>query len=118
MMRSLQLCVSLRPAAPVLLAAVLVLLPVQSYAATIANKDKQAHTLTFIERKAVRIQQIDAGAKLDGVCENGCIVRIGKDENAEFQLAGDEAVSIESGLMYYDGEAMKAARPKAPAAKP
>lgn len=116
-MRSLQLIATFRPAIACSLAFILGCLPVQSYAATIVNKDKQSHTLTFIERKAVRIQQIDAGAKLDGVCDNGCIVRVGKDENAEFQLAGDEAVSIESGLMYYDGEAVKAARPTKPAVK-
>lgn len=100
-----------------MMAAILVLaMPAAPRAATIVNKDKHAHPLTLIERKGVRVQQIEPGAKLDGICVNGCVVRVGKDENAEFQLAGDEMVSIENGVIYFDGlTGSQPARKPAPA---
>ncbi|MFM1816143.1 MAG: hypothetical protein RLZ98_2838 [Pseudomonadota bacterium] len=81
-------------------------------AATVANKDKQEHQLSIQERKGEHKASLKPGGKLENICPNGCVLRVGDNPNAVFQLEGDEVVSIENGLLYYDGQELRAVRKK------
>ncbi len=89
-------------------AAVLIALAVSSgsclAAVSMVNRDDKDHKLTVIE---------DGGAKstdhvlkpsqlLEGVCVNGCVVRLNDSEEDEYQLEAGDKVSIEEGFLYYE----------------
>ncbi len=84
-------------------------------AATLTNADTAQHTITIIEGGARVDRKVASGGTLKQLCTNGCIVRIDSDPGRDFILEGRERVTIENGLLYYDGELP--ARP-GPAAKP
>ena len=86
------------------LALALSLAPIATKAAHITNRDAKAHVLKVIEGSITKDHRLDAGGKLGNVCKNGCIVRIDASAEKDFILEGTERVSIENGLMYYDGE--------------
>ena len=73
-------------------------------AVSMVNRDDKDHKLTVIE---------DGGAKstdhvlkpsqlLEGVCANGCVVRLNDSEEDEYQLEAGDKVSIEEGYLYYE----------------
>ncbi len=90
-------------------------------AVSMVNRDDKDHKLTVIE---------DGGAKstdhvlkpsqvLEGVCANGCVIRLNDSEEDEYQLEPGDKVSIEEGYFYYEepestqgGSADQAATPK------
>ena len=84
--------------------------PWPTVAATITNADRVDHSLTIIRGDQRTTHALKGGALLENLCEKGCIVRIDDDPQRDFILEGRERVSIEDGLMYYDGEVA----PKAP----
>ena len=71
-------------------------------AATVANRGDKEIKLTIIEGDARRDQVLQPGKVADGVCQKGCIVRLNDSENADYELEGSEAVSVEEGFLYYD----------------
>jgi len=73
-------------------------------AATIANGDQVARTITLMEDGSSRQVTIAAGNRIERVCSDGCIVRVDGDPERDFVLEGSERVTIEGGLIYYDGE--------------
>ena len=80
-------------------------------AASITNRDDVARALKIIEGSNTRDHQLAAGATLDDVCKDGCLVRIDGSADKDFVLEGTERVSIEGGLMYYDGEVTPKEKP-------
>ncbi len=75
-----------------------------SYSASLVNQDARTVEITIIKGASRTNETIAAGGHRENLCPNGCIVRIDKDPKRDFILEGDERVSIESGLLYYDGE--------------
>lgn len=73
-------------------------------AASITNADGAEHGLSIIEGSRKRDLHVKAGDRIDQICKDGCIVRVDADTGREFILEGTERVSIENGLIYYDGE--------------
>jgi translation initiation factor 1 (eIF-1/SUI1) len=76
---------------------------------SITNRDDKRHKVTVVEGDSKKDHSLDAGATLDAICGKGCIVRLNDSDNDEYELEGNEVVSIEDGYLYYDG-------PDAPAA--
>lgn len=73
-------------------------------AATLANADATAHTITIINKTKRETKNLAPGGHLAEVCESGCIVRIDGSPEKDFVLEGSERVTVEGGLLYYDGE--------------
>lgn len=86
-------------------------------AATISNADTKPYTVSIIANSRKRDVKLEPGGKLEKVCTDGCLLRIDGDAAREFVLEGSERVSIEDGLVYYDGEVPKETKPAQPGAK-
>ena len=90
------------------LAAVLVSLALNVSAAdaavTITNRDDKDHKLTVIEDDGAKKTDhvLKANQILENLCAKGCVIRINDSEEDEYELEGNEAVSIEEGYLYYD----------------
>lgn len=82
----------------------LAVLPTSSQAVSITNRDDRAHSLRIIEGSQPRDHRLAPGGRIYDVCKSGCIIRIDGSAEKDFVLEGTERVSIESDLMYYDGE--------------
>lgn len=83
-----------------------------AHAATVGNKDGNAYKITIDERGNRSTHEIAAGAQLDGVCLKGCILILDGVSDGTYRLPeGNEIVTIEEGVLFYDG----AAAPKAEA---
>ena len=81
-------------------------------ASTMVNADRVARNILVIEGNSRTPQKLEPGATIKEVCPTGCIVRIDEDANRDFVLEGKERVTIEGGLLYYDGELAKPAKRK------
>lgn len=80
-------------------------LPLQNAAATtLINADRNDRTISVIEGESRKTQTLKQGAVIENLCPDGCIVRIDGDPARDFILEGRERVTIENGLLYYDGE--------------
>jgi hypothetical protein len=75
-----------------------------AYSASVTNRDNTARSLKVIEASKATDHDLAPGKSLDDVCNEGCIVRIDGSPEKDFVLEGTERVSIEGGLLYYDGE--------------
>lgn len=85
-------------------AGVLVLPTKLANAAMITNRDSRSYTLTIEERGTKSTVEIAAGATIEAVCLEGCLVTLGGIEDGSYRLPeGDEIVTIEQGLLFYDG---------------
>lgn len=73
-------------------------------AATLTNADRVAHSIMVIKDNVRQSHELRPGGLLEELCQDGCIVRIDGDPDKDFILEGSERVSIEGGLLYYDGE--------------
>jgi hypothetical protein len=80
-------------------------------AASITNRDDRPHQVTIIEGERKTEQSLAPAGVLEGVCSTGCVLRLNESDDDEYQLEGNEIVSIEDGFLYYDG-------PDAPAETP
>ncbi len=82
-------------------------------AVTITNRDDKDHKLTILEEEGTKKTDVvlKANQVVDNVCAKGCVIRLNDSEEDEYELEGNEAVSIEEGYLYYD-------TPEAPATEP
>jgi hypothetical protein len=97
-----------------LLAAFLVVALEQSGAAaalSISNRDDHDHKITIVEGQKSTDHVLKPDAMIENVCSKGCIIRLNDSPEDEYELEGNEVVSIEEGNLYYDG-------PDAPASPP
>ena len=102
-------------------AAALLTSSIAADAATITNRDEQDQKITIVEGETPTEHTIRPGQVLDNVCMKGCIVRLSESDEDEYEVTGDDVVSIEEGFLYYDEpEATQngAAPGAAPAAPP
>ena len=84
---------------------VLALFPVQSVeAAALSNKDTSAYKIEVISKGGRREHELSPGKSITEFCKVGCIIRLNSDAANDYELEGSERVSIEGGLVYYDGE--------------
>jgi len=72
-------------------------------AASITNRDAHDQKVTVIEGESAKDHVLKPSAVLEGVCGKGCVVRLNDSVNDEYELEGNEVVSIEGGYLYYDG---------------
>lgn len=97
-------------------------------AISLVNRDDKDHKLTVIEEGGAKSSDhiLKPSQLLEGVCANGCVVRLNDSEEDEYQLEAGDRVSIEEGYLYYEepesaqqGAAGDgAAKPAAPAEAP
>jgi hypothetical protein len=86
--------------------------PPSAFASFITNRDDKAHKVSVIEGNAAAAHILRPSAKLEGVCNKGCVIRLNDSEKDEYELKGSEVLSIEDGYLFYDG-APASAVPKA-----
>lgn len=72
-------------------------------AISLTNRDARDHRVSVLESGGKTDHQLKPGDALASICQKGCIVRLNDSENDEYELEGDEIVSIEDGYLYYDG---------------
>jgi hypothetical protein len=80
----------------------LLLLPSAGHSASITNRDDKDHLVTIIEGSTQKDHILKPNAVLDGVCEKGCLIRLGDSREDPFELEGSEITSIEEGQLYDD----------------
>lgn len=78
-----------------------------AHAVTLTNKDSKTHSVEVRVKSSRREHELAPGNSLKGFCEAGCIIRLNGSADHDFILEGSERVSIEGGLVYYDGEEIK-----------
>jgi hypothetical protein len=84
-------------------AAALLTSSIAADAATITNRDEQDQKITIVEGDAKSEHTIRPGQVLENICVKGCIVRLSDSDEDEYEVAGEDVVSIEEGYLYYDG---------------
>ena len=72
-------------------------------AVSITNRDDRDQKITIIEGATTKDQTLKPEGTIEGVCLKGCVVRLNDSEDDEYELEGNEVVSIEDGYLYYDG---------------
>lgn len=95
---------------------VTLLLATPAGAISMTNRDDRDHKVTIVEGSARPDHTLAPQGVLEGVCLTGCVIRLNDSENDEYDLEGNEIVSIEEGYLYYDGPEAGAepAKPDAP----
>lgn len=76
--------------------------PSAVHAASITNRDDRDHKVTVIEGSSQKDHILKPNAVLDGICETGCLIRIGDNQDDPFELESSDVVSIEEGQLYDD----------------
>lgn len=71
-------------------------------AVSLTNRDDRDHKVTVIEGERSQDHTLAPSAVLEGFCSEGCVIRLNDSGDDEYQLEGDESVSIEDGFVYYD----------------
>lgn len=93
----------------------------EAKAASLGNRDDKDRKVTIVDSSGSREHVLKPGAVLQGVCAKGCVVRLGEGKDHEYELEGNEIVSVENGYLYYDGPETPAAADSAeqkPGGKP
>ncbi len=72
-------------------------------ASSLTNREDAAVTIKITEGVKRIEHTLQTNQRLDGICLDGCIVDILGREDSSYTLEGNEDVSLEDGLMYYDG---------------
>ncbi len=73
-------------------------------AVTLTNLDTKTHAVEVRTKSARRSHQLPPTETLSRFCEDGCIIRLNDSSDDDYILEGTERISIEGGLVYYDGE--------------
>lgn len=71
-----------------------------SHALTITNRDPAPQTVIIIEDQQQKVQIVQPSQRLDGLCPAGCVVQLPNGE--DYVLSGNEAISIQDGLIFMD----------------
>ena len=74
-----------------------------AFALSITNHDDHDHKVTIIEGGASKDQILKPDVTVEGVCTKGCVIRLNDSQDDEYELEGNEIVSIEDGYLYYEG---------------
>ena len=72
-------------------------------AVSLTNRDDREHKVTVVEGESSQDHTLAPSAVLEGICPNGCVIRLNDNEDDEYELEGNDVVSIEEGFVYYDG---------------
>lgn len=72
-------------------------------AVSLTNRDDRDHKITIVEGTSRQDHTLAPAAALEGICPKGCVIRLNDSEDDEYELEGNEIVSIEEGYLYYDG---------------
>jgi hypothetical protein len=72
-------------------------------AVSLTNRDEKDHKITIVEGESRQEHTLAPSAVLEGICQKGCVIRLNDSESDEYELEGNEVVSIEEGYLYYDG---------------
>lgn len=83
--------------------------------ASVTNRDDKDHKITIVEGTTKQDHVLTPNQMLEGICVNGCILRLNDSEDDEYQLENNDVVSIEDGYLYYDTEQPADAAPDAKA---
>jgi hypothetical protein len=101
------------------------LIPSAVHSASITNRDDRDHTVTVIEGSSQKDHILKPNAVLSGICEKGCLIRLGDSREDPFELDGSEVTSIEEGQLYDDEAGVptesgsgSAAQPSQPGSRP
>ena len=89
-----------------------------AHAVSITNRDELDHKLTVIEGNAKADHVLKPSQTLNGICAKGCTIRLNDIDDAEYELEGNDVVSIEDGNLYYDGPDTAAVQLPADGGKP
>ncbi len=81
--------------------------PQAANAVTLTNQDSKPYKIEVKAKSARQEHELAPGKSLTDFCKDGCIIRLNGSADADYQLEGTERVSIEGGLVYYDGEEVK-----------
>ena len=68
------------------------------------NRDDVSRNVTVMAKSARRLVAVEPGKAISDFCPNGCVIRVDDDETRDFLIEGNERLSIENGLVYFDGE--------------
>ena len=79
-------------------------------ALSLVNRDDHDHKVTIVEGPRSTDHVLKPDAVIENVCLKGCVIRLNDSDEDEYELDGNEVVSIEDGHLYYDS-------PDAPAAE-
>lgn len=71
--------------------------------ASLTNRDDRDYKVTIVEGESSREHTVKPAGVLEGICPKGCVIRLNDSEEDEYELEGNEVVSIEDGSLYYDG---------------
>lgn len=72
-------------------------------AASVTNRDTVQQKLTILSGASPDVRTLKPGEAARDICPKGCIVRLGDSREGEYEIEGQDTVSIENGLLYYDG---------------
>ena len=75
-----------------------------AYAQVLNNRDDVSRNVTVMAKSARRLVAVEPGKAISNFCPDGCVVRVDEDEKRDFLIEGNERLSIENGLVYFDGE--------------
>ncbi len=70
--------------------------------ASVTNRDDKDHKITIIEGEKKQDFTLKPNQALEGICAQGCTLRLNESEDDEYQLEATDVVSIEDGYLYYD----------------
>ena len=70
---------------------------------SLTNRDDRDYQITIVEGTNSQDHTLAPAAVLEGICPKGCVIRLNDNEDDEYELEGNEVVSIEEGYLYYDG---------------
>ena len=87
----------------------------QAAAVTVTNNDQRAYQVEVIVKSSRRQHELATGSSMTDFCKTGCVLRLDGNPDNDYALEGNERVSIEDGLVYYDGEEVP---PKSEAGEP
>jgi hypothetical protein len=68
------------------------------------NRDDVSRNVTVMAKSARRLVAVEPGKAISDFCPDGCVIRVDEDETRDFLIEGNERLSIENGLVYFDGE--------------
>ncbi len=73
-----------------------------AHAVSITNRDDQDHKVTVVEGDTKTEHTLKPAQTLTGLCAKGCTIHLNDDPEEEYLLEGNDVVSIEEGILYYD----------------